>query len=451
MANRGMLALAAIGLAALALAGCNAADIPKDIRPIPAALVARMDAQGMKETSPVLIRIFKEESALEVWKQKSDGQYGLLKTYKICKWSGQLGPKVREGDRQAPEGFYTVVPAQMNPASHYYLSFNIGFPNAYDQAMGRTGSNLMVHGACSSSGCYSMTDADSGELFALARDAFRGGQTEFQIEAFPFRMTPENLARHKDDPNMPFWRMLKVGYDHFEVTRQVPKVNVCNKAYVFDADAGDATFRAALPCPRYTIPEPIASAVSAKQAIDDQKFKEAVIRLADKAQQDADKAAKEAYAREHPKPGLLNLWSHRETQPADAATAPAGTLPPVPRPSPLAGISANPATPATAPAEVAAATPLPRLKPSLDASPVIKVSTVSKPAKLPKVVPAAAVPAAADVAVVAAPLGPPAAAPPAPPPPTTVASTQPTVGKIVNRRFDWPEEDFGDPAHADAQ
>ena len=130
------------------------------------------------------------------------GKYALLKTYEICKWSGALGPKIKEGDRQAPEGFYTVTPAQMNPNSSYYLSFNIGYPNAYDRAYGRTGTHIMVHGACSSAGCYSMSDEDAGELFALARDAFKGGQRQFQIQAFPFRMTPENIARHRGDPNM---------------------------------------------------------------------------------------------------------------------------------------------------------------------------------------------------------------------------------------------------------
>ena len=169
------------GAALLALAGCNASDMPKELKPVSAALVAKMDQLGMKETSPILIRIFKESSELELWKQQSDGEYALLKTYQICKWSGVLGPKKVEGDRQAPEGFYTVTPAQMNPNSSYYLSFNIGYPNAYDRSLGRTGAHLMVHGACSSAGCYSMTDEDAGELFALARDSFRGGQTSFAL------------------------------------------------------------------------------------------------------------------------------------------------------------------------------------------------------------------------------------------------------------------------------
>ena len=260
---------ALLGAAALALAACTSDEsgIPKDIRPVSQKLVYQMKADGMSETSPIFVRIFKEESKLEIWKQQGTGKYALLKTYDICKWSGVLGPKVKEGDRQAPEGFYTVTPAQMNPNSSYYLSFNIGYPNAYDQAYGRTGTHIMVHGACSSAGCYSMSDEDAGEIFALARDAFKGGQRQFQIQAFPFRMTPENIAEHRGDPNMDFWMNLKVGYDHFEVTRQAPSVEVCNKTYVFNADAGGKTFNASAACPAYVVPEWIATAVAEKTGL----------------------------------------------------------------------------------------------------------------------------------------------------------------------------------------
>ncbi len=262
-----------IAVAGLALAACSesASNMPKEMRPVSPKLVNEMKSQGMSETSPILVRLFKEESKLEIWKQMPSGKYALLKTYDICKWSGVLGPKVKEGDRQAPEGFYTVTPAQMNPNSSYYLSFNIGYPNAYDRAYGRTGTHIMVHGACSSAGCYSMTDEDAGEIFALARDAFKGGQRQFQIQAYPFRMTPENLARHRGDPNMDFWLNLKEGYDHFEVTRQVPTVEVCDKRYVFNADAGGKAFNPTGACPAYVVPEWIVTAVAAKQVADNAK------------------------------------------------------------------------------------------------------------------------------------------------------------------------------------
>ncbi len=270
---------ALVAFAGAALAGCQGANVPKHLKPIPAALTARMDQMGMSQTSPIFIRIFKEESQLEVWKEQRDGRMALLRTYDICKWSGDLGPKIREGDRQAPEGFYTVRPGQMNPNSNYYLSFDIGYPNEFDRSLGRTGQHLMVHGACSSAGCYSMNDEQAGEIYALARDAFRGGQRSFQVQAFPFRMTPENMARHADNPNMPFWKMLKRGYDHFEVTHRTPKVDVCDHRYVFDADAGAAIFDASAACPAYTVPSAIEQAVAAKQSDDDRLFQVALARL----------------------------------------------------------------------------------------------------------------------------------------------------------------------------
>jgi murein L,D-transpeptidase YafK len=230
--------LMAMLAASSALVGCNEQSIkdfaPKDGRSLPASILKKMSAMGMKRDAPIVARIFKEEGKLEIWKQKTNGRYAMVADYNICKWSGQLGPKYTEGDRQAPEGFYTVRPGQMNPNSNYYLSFNIGYPNAYDRANGRTGSNLMVHGACSSAGCYSMTDEQISQIYAFARDAFKGGQTEFQIQAFPFRMTAENMARYHNDANYKFWQMLKEGYDQFEIAKVPPKVDVCEKRYVFN-------------------------------------------------------------------------------------------------------------------------------------------------------------------------------------------------------------------------
>lgn len=201
---------------------------------VPARLKTEMAKQGMPLTSPVVARVFKEENKVEIWKQKANGRYAMLTSYEICKYSGKLGPKYTEGDRQAPEGFYTVRPAQMNPNSQYHLSFDMGYPNKYDRANGRTGSNLMVHGACSSSGCYSMNDGPMTEIYAVAREAFKGGQQEFQIQAYPFRMTAQNMARYRNDTNIDFWKNLKEGYDAFETTKVPPKVDVCGKRYVFN-------------------------------------------------------------------------------------------------------------------------------------------------------------------------------------------------------------------------
>ena len=271
---RALITSAALAAGAL-LAGCNSDEISlaqnaKANQPVSPKLVAEMSEKDMDLQSPILVRLFKQEAELEVWKQDRSGRFALLKTYPICRWSGDLGPKVREGDRQAPEGFYNISPAQMNPQSAYYLSFNTGYPNAYDRSLGHTGSELMVHGDCSSRGCYAMTDEQIAEIYSLGRESFFGGQRAFQFQAYPFRMTPVNMAKHRNNPNMPFWKMIKEGYDHFEVTRQEPKVDFCEKKYVFDAvkapDAKrDPVFEASAKCPAYVIPDEVAQAVREKQ------------------------------------------------------------------------------------------------------------------------------------------------------------------------------------------
>jgi murein L,D-transpeptidase YafK len=261
--------------AGVLLAGCNSDEVSlatnaKANQPVPPKLIQAMVEKDMDLNSPILVRLFKEEAELEVWKQDRSGRFALLKTYPICRWSGDLGPKVREGDRQAPEGFYAISPAQMNPQSAYYLSFNTGYPNAFDRSLGRTGSQLMVHGDCSSRGCYAMTDEQIAEIYSLGRESFFGGQRAFQLQAYPFKMTPINMAKHRNNPNMPFWKMIKEGWDHFEVTRQEPKVDFCEKKYVFDAIKApnatrDPVFDASAKCPAYAIPDELADAVRQRQ------------------------------------------------------------------------------------------------------------------------------------------------------------------------------------------
>ena len=170
--------------ASLALAGCNVDggyQLPtRAMKELSPEMIAQLEKKGMPKDSPILVRIFKEESELEVWKQDGSARFQLLKVYPICKWSGELGPKVKEGDRQAPEGFYMITPGLMNPNSNYYLAINTGFPNAYDKANNRTGAFLMIHGDCSSRGCYAMTDEQIGEIYSLAREVLR-----WRPEGFP--------------------------------------------------------------------------------------------------------------------------------------------------------------------------------------------------------------------------------------------------------------------------
>jgi murein L,D-transpeptidase YafK len=245
--------------AAFLVAACAPTEIAPHLRPLSPESMMLLGKKGMKTHQPIFIRIFKEDSELEVWKQRDDGRFYHFKTYPICNWSGELGPKIKQGDKQAPEGFYKVTRHQMNPNSHYHLAFNLGYPNAYDRAHQRTGEFLMVHGKCKSAGCYAMTDGLMEEIYALSREAFIGGQETIEVHAFPFRMTDENLARHKQSAHYAFWTTLKEGYDYFEVTRLPPAVAVCEKRYVVNVK-----WRGVQPvridpdqaCPAYERPKP---------------------------------------------------------------------------------------------------------------------------------------------------------------------------------------------------
>ncbi len=216
-----------------------AADLPSTrksrrilakVRPI---LAQDLLSQGLSLSSPIFIRIFKKSGELEVWVENFK-KFKLFKTYKLCRFSGSLGPKMRRDDRQSPEGFYFVKPNQLNPSSQFHMSFNIGYPNSYDRAHGRTGSALMVHGDCVSIGCYAMTDEKIEEIYTIADAAFRGGQSFFRVHIFPFRMTPKNMEQHKQSKWYGFWKNLKHGYDIFENERKPPNVMVRGKRYIFE-------------------------------------------------------------------------------------------------------------------------------------------------------------------------------------------------------------------------
>ena len=259
----------------LTLAACQGDFANRADAPIPPQTVALMSEKGVDPESPMLIRAYKKESELEIWKMRADGRYVHLKTFPMCRWSGQLGPKTREGDRQVPEGFYSITPAQMNPNSNYYLSFNVGYPNQLDRALGHTGGTIMVHGACSSAGCFSMTDAQIAEIYAIARTSFAGGQRAIQMQSYPFRMTPENLAKHRLDQNMAFWKQLKEGNDHFEVTQKEPRVAFCGRRYVFNAAPGDGqNMDVNAACPTLKHNPEVALAVAEKADEDNRKVAE---------------------------------------------------------------------------------------------------------------------------------------------------------------------------------
>ncbi len=392
---------------AAALAGCNDAlesaayDTPrvanKVEQPLPSRLIAEIKKKGMDRNSPIMIRIFKEEGKLEVWKAKTNGRFDKVVEYDICAWSGRLGPKVKEGDRQAPEGFYPLTPYHLNPNSKYFLAINTGFPNQFDRANGRTGSHLMIHGACSSSGCYSMTDAQMLEIYAFARDAFKGGQQAVQLQAFPFRMTAENMARHRHSPHFDFWKTLKVGYDHFEITKRPPVVNVCEKKYVFNQSVPEgSSFNPQGACPAMSAPPALSVALNGFNEAYDAAYAKALRKYDGKIWYDPTEAERKALvadlrkSRSHDlafaptgsalKAGKLldlddvdpaklpaangtaavnqmatNPNGAPQTQPAQTTTpapaAPATNAVPVPQPNPLAPQTAEAAVAAPAPAD----------------------------------------------------------------------------------------------------
>lgn len=203
-------------------------------------VVMRLRSRGFELGAPVYLRIYKDSSTLEVW-LKRDDRYALFTTYNICRWSGSFGPKLYEGDRQSPEGYYVVDDQLFNRRSwKWKTSFTLNYPNAYDKMHGRTGSLILVHGGCSSSGCFAMTDRVIEEVYELAQMARDHGQDAFHVSVYPFPMTHANLARFEGSPWYAFWQNLKEGYDLFEATRQPPQVRVCDNRYAFAAAGSGA-------------------------------------------------------------------------------------------------------------------------------------------------------------------------------------------------------------------
>lgn len=195
-----------------------------------------LEAAGLRMGAPVFMRSFKESREFEVWLESTPGgHFTLFRTYPIANWGpGTLGPKLKEGDRQSPEGFYSVGPSQLNPHSDYHLSFNTGYPNDYDQSLGRTGSFIMVHGGSGSIGCLAVTDEKVEEVYLLAEAALRKGQPTFAIHLFPFRLTEDRLAREVNHPSYPFWQNLREGFSLFEHTRRPPTVRYEPSRYLFE-------------------------------------------------------------------------------------------------------------------------------------------------------------------------------------------------------------------------
>ncbi|MBK9656057.1 MAG: murein L,D-transpeptidase [Rhodanobacteraceae bacterium] len=198
---------------------------------VEASLRTQLGQLGADWGAALYLRIFKASDELEVWVD-TGARHQLLRSWPICTWSGALGPKQREGDGQAPEGFYAVGPQQLNPASNYHLSFNLGYPNAFDRAHQRTGNYLMVHGNCVSIGCYAMGDAAIEEIYTLVAAALEHGQDRVPVHVFPFRMDSGWEQQHQDSEWLPFWRELAPAYSAFAQNGRPPRVSVKDRRYV---------------------------------------------------------------------------------------------------------------------------------------------------------------------------------------------------------------------------
>lgn len=219
-------------LAPVAFAPAAIADEKSAEKPLPSAVEAALLLKDIDPSAPVYLRIFKEDSELEVWKARPNGRYALIKTFPVCNWGGTLGPKRTQGDLMSPEGFYQITPGAMNPNSKYHLALNIGYPNALDRSLGRSGSYIMVHGDCRSVGCFAMTDNQIEEIYAFVREALAAGETSVPIHVFPFSMTAANMKRHADNPARDTWGPLKQAYDDFTRTREPPEIGMCGKRYI---------------------------------------------------------------------------------------------------------------------------------------------------------------------------------------------------------------------------
>ena len=282
----------------------------------------RLASKGLKAGDAIFIRIFKAESELEIW-LRSGSRFVLLDTYPICHWSGTIGPKIHEGDKQTPEGFYEVTRQQLHLIGRHPRSLNLGFPNAFDKSMQRTGSYILVHGGCSSVGCFAMTNTVIAEIYDLAERALKSGQDRVQVHVFPFRMTDGNMQGHAKSEWLPFWTNLKEGYDAFEQTKLPPQVGICEKRYNIQATAPGEE----------AAPGPLAVCGETLAAVSDWD------RLTTAVQQQLSKSS-------HP---------HPQPQPQQATLRPQDRLYPLPRQRRLAS-----AQPAASPSPEAQASALPR-------------------------------------------------------------------------------------------
>lgn len=199
-------------------------------------LEADFKALGLQLGDPIFIRIFKETNELEVWVEKPDrSEFELYSVHRICARSGELGPKLKSNDSQAPEGFYFVTQNDLDPASQDHLALDLGFPNQFDREHGRDGI-ATIHGGCEARSGFAMTDKVIEELYTLASLTLEGESRFFRVHCFPFRMTDPRMdqALEENPELIEFWANLKEGYDFFEIVRRPPNTTLSDGAYAFE-------------------------------------------------------------------------------------------------------------------------------------------------------------------------------------------------------------------------
>ncbi len=201
-------------------------------------LAQEFAGKGLKLGSPVFIRVYKQTSEMELWVQQGP-RYVLFKTHGICRWSGVLGPKFYEGDRQSPEGLYRITTSDLIVNRRWDRAMNINYPNSFDNLNSRGGSGILIHGGCGSIGCFAIQNENVEDVFGAVRAALKGGQAYVPVLTLPFRFTA--LAPEKEDTlhMSEFWADLRRADLLFERDKVPPAAWICDGRYYFADRRGD--------------------------------------------------------------------------------------------------------------------------------------------------------------------------------------------------------------------
>ena len=233
-----LLALSAIFLSTIAADAASKSWRPESVAEREIDLAKEFSEKGLKLGSPVFLRVYKQTSEMELWVQQGP-RYELFKIYKICRWSGGLGPKFYEGDRQSPEGLYRITTSDLIVNQRWDRAMNINYPNNFDQVNGRGGSSILIHGGCGSIGCFAIQNQNVEEVYGAVRAALRNSQAYVPVLTLPFRYSA--LAPEKEDTlhMSEFWSDLRRADLLFERDKLPPIAWICDGRYYFADRRGD--------------------------------------------------------------------------------------------------------------------------------------------------------------------------------------------------------------------